>query len=134
MSSNDTLSVKSMRWVARLIAIPWSFWVLFWIAFIAGYGVEEGKFTWAVWRIIVFIFALPSVGAAIMGCIRKTEALAGIILLVDGVLILVFGTLGPHSPLMTGDLWGTVLGFTTLVLPPLVAGVLFIVCRSESKT
>jgi len=133
-SSSDVWPVKLMRWVARLLSIPWALWTLFWTWFLVANYQAEGYFGLAGSIIIMIIAVLMFMGAAIVASVWKKEALGGGVLLVDSVLVTIAGTLGPHEPMLTQEFWSTLLGFLTVVLPPLAAGVLFLVCHRRSRT
>jgi hypothetical protein len=129
ISSKNLWPVTLMRWVARFVSIPWAYWALFWTWFVLGHALPT-----AVLAIVMIIPLLMYMGAAIMAGVWGKEAFGGIVLLVDGVLIFVCGTFGPHSPLPTDASWDSVLAISTLVLPPLAAGSLFLVCHRISRT
>lgn len=131
----DKLPVRLMRWIARFLSIPWAFWALFWMWFILTNYLNERLFPLAVYLIIIVIVFLMFMGAAVIASVWGKEASGGGVLLLDGVLIIGFGTLAPHSPmLIERELWGTVFILSSCVLPPLVAGYLFLVCHRRSKT
>ena len=126
--------VKWMLWVARFLSIPWAFWALFWMFFILGYYIKGGFFSLSVFIIIMVIILLMFLGAAIIASVWGKEAFGGGVLLLDGVLIIGIGILGPHSPfLIEGEFWNSVFIISTCVLPPLVAGSLFLICHRRSK-
>ena len=136
ISSTDTLPVKSMRWVARFLSLPWPFCALFWTWF----ALAEGKFlSIVVFTIIMIIVALMYIGAAIIASVWGKEAFGGGLLMADGVMILASIIIfcltvpGPGDPRVP-PLWLTALAFFTMVLPPLVAGYLFLACHRRSKT
>ena len=136
IGSTSVWAVKLMRWAARLLSVPWAFWALFWTFFALGNLHGEGSLSSAVFIIIMIIFALMFIGASIIASVWGKEALGGGMLLVDGVLIIasivvfcsLIGGWAPHL------LWVTTLAFFTMVLPPLVAGSLFLICHRQSKT
>ena len=133
ISSTDTLPVKLMRWVARFLSIPWAYWALFWTWFVLAHFFQT-----AVLAIVMVIPLLMFIGAAIIASVWQKEALGGGVLLADSVLILAsivivcFTVIGPGDSLP--PLWLTALAFFTMVLPPLVAGSLFLACHRISKT
>jgi len=133
-SSKSAWPVKFMRWAARLLSVVWTFWALFWTWFVLTNYLGEGLFSLAVYIIIMITALLMFLGAAIIASVWRKEALGGRVLLVDGVLIIASGTLAPHSPMLTGEFWLTALGISTMVLPPLAAGSLFLICHHRSKT
>ena len=118
-----------MRVVARFLSIPWAFWALFWMWFLLAHLSGEGEFlSEAVSIIIMIIIALMFMGAAIIASVWGKETLGGGLLLVDGVLILAFIIV---FAFLTGEpmrflISLGVLGFITMVLPPWVAGFLFL--------
>jgi len=133
ISSSDAWPVKSMRWVARFLSIPWAFWALFWTFFVLAHFLPS-----AVLAIIMIIVALMFVGAAIIASVWGKEALGGRVLLADGVLILAFIILAAFLTGSPKDFlrlpWLNALALFTMVLPPLVAGSLFLACHRRSKT
>ena len=137
ISSTDTLPVKSMRWVARFLSLPWAFWALFWTWFVLAHFTGEGEFfSKLVSIIIMIIVALMFIGAAIIASVWGKEAFGGGVLLVDGVLIIVCFLAAPHiEPSIVEFLTPSELPFNfVMVLPPLVAGSLFLACHRISKT
>jgi hypothetical protein len=136
--SLDTWQLNLMRWVARILSIPWAIWALFITWFALSQPNDEGKFLpIAVLTTILIIAALMYIGAAIIASVWGKEALGGRVLLVDGALILVwiitffFATREnmnnpAHIQLAVG-------AFLTMILPPLVAGYLFLICHRRSK-
>jgi len=134
ISSKNKRSVILMRWVARLISIPWAYGALGIVWFIAGNGYEEGM-PLALYILIVFIASLPTVGAAIIAGVWGKEALGGTVLLADGVLILLCFMGSPYISSSLVDFFTpSKLPFNFVpVLPPLLAGSLFLVCHQSSK-
>jgi hypothetical protein len=130
----DKWSVMLMRWVARLVSIPWAYFALAVAWFIAGNGYEEGM-PLALYMIIVFIAFLLTMGAAIIAGVWGKESLGGAVLLADGVLIVICFIGSPHiSPSLADFLTPSKLPFNFVpVLPPLLGGLLFIVCHRLSK-
>jgi hypothetical protein len=138
-SSSDAGPVKLMRWIARFLSIPWAFWALFWTWFSLAHFAGEGKFlSKEVFTIIMIIVALMYVGAAIIASVWGKEAFGGGLLMADGVLILasiIIFTFLKGSPRDFFRLPGlTALALFTMILPPLVAGSLFLTCHRRSKT
>ena len=132
ISSTDAWPVKLMRWVARFLSIPWAFLVLLFMLFGVGYGVDEGDYSIAVAIIMVIIVALMSLGAALIASVWGKEAIGGGLLIAASVLLL-----GQTIyDLFTYSLEELQLGWLefALILPPLVAGSLFLVCHRRSKT
>jgi len=139
ISSSHAWSVKSMRWVARFISIPWAFWTLFWTWFVLSELAGEGHFSPAASIIIMIVAFLMFMGAAIIASVWGKEALGGGVLLADGVLILASIIIFCLTVPGPGDSLGPLLllaalTFFTMVLPPLAAGSLFLVCHRRSKT
>ncbi len=128
--SDGSLFVISMRWVARLVSIVWSFWATFWTLFVLGHFIGEASFfPIAAFVLIGITFALMAIGAAIIASVWKLEALGGALLLVHGVLMLALTVwqFDPHST------WVSVIAFWTMILPPLVSGILFLTCHRKSN-
>lgn len=136
ISSTDRLPVKSMRWVARLLSIPWAFWAAFWTLFALVNLSSEGFFSSAITAIILTVTLPLFFGAAIIASVWGKEELGGVLLLADGALILagiVVAAFLTGEPLRFLIILGS-LGFITMVLPPLLAGYLFRACHRRSKT
>lgn len=139
ISSTDTLPVKLKRWVARVLSILWAFWAIFWTWFVLANFTGEGEFfSKAVSTIIMIIFALMFMGAAIIASVWGKEALGGGVLLVDGVLMIASIIIVAYLTGSPRDFfrlpWLNALALFTMVLPPLVAGFLFLICHRRSKT
>ncbi len=132
ISSSDARPVKLMRWVARFLSIPWAFLVLLFWLFGVGYGVDEGNLSIAVAIIMVIIVALMSLGAALIASVWGKEAIGGGLLIAAGVLLL-GQTIYDLFIYSLEELQIGWLEFA-LVLPPLVAGSLFLACHRRSKT
>ena len=130
ISSKDAWPVKLMRWVARFLSILWAYWALFITCFVLAHAFQT-----AVLVIVMFIPLLMFMGAAIIASVWGKEALGGGVLLVDGVLIIVCFLVGPHiRPSIVEFLTPSALPFNfTMVLPPLVAGSLFLACHRISR-
>jgi hypothetical protein len=128
----DAWPVKSMRWVARFLSVPWAFWALFWTWFVSAH------FSSAVSIIIMIIVAPMFMGAAIIASVWGKEALGGGVLLVDGVLMMASIIIVAYLTGSPRDFfrlpWLNALAFFTMVLPPLAAGSLFLECHRRSKT
>ncbi len=131
ISASDAGPVKLMRWVARFLSIPWAILVLLFSMFAFAYGIEEGSYSMAVYIIIIIIVALMSLGPAIIASVWGKEAIGGGLLIAAGVLIL--GGEIYSLFIYSGE---TPLGWLVfaLVLPPLVAGSLFLACHRRSRT
>jgi hypothetical protein len=127
-------AVMLMRWVARFLSISWAYWTLFITWFVAGTGYKEGM-PKALYFAIVFAASVLLVGAAIIAGVWGKEALGGTVLLADCVLIIICFMASPHiRPSLVEFFMPSDLPFNfTMVLPPLVAGALFIVCHWLSK-
>jgi len=123
ISSFNTWQIKLMRWVARILSIPWAFWALFLTYFLVAQPNKEGEYLpTVVLTIILSISALMYIGAAIIASVWGKEAFGGYVLLVDGILILAWVIATASKEFVI-----------TTVLPPLVAGLLFLVCHRKSK-
>jgi hypothetical protein len=119
-SSKNQPGITTMRWIARIVSIPWAYCALGLAWFVAGYGLEEGKLSPMAVNIIVFIAFLVTLGAAILAGVWKMEAVGGWVLLADCVLIFICFVASSHSP------WEL---FLFIILPPLLAGTLFLSCH-----
>ena len=139
-SSTNTAAVKSMRWIAGLISIPWAFWALLLTLFITGSILPHGPSSW--WIIILVLMSVPITillyfGPVFSACVWGKEKLGGCVLIADGVLLFVlFITLmiatGGLDTLYKLDRYDIV-GLLTMVLPPLVAGALYLTCHRRSN-
>jgi len=109
--SSKAWLVKMMRWVARLLSVPWAFVALFFTWFLAVNYRNEGFFGAAVSVIIVVVGLLMFMGAPIIASVWGKEALGGAVLLVDGVLVTAAGTLAPHQPMLTHEWRSTAIAF-----------------------
>jgi hypothetical protein len=123
INSKDTSDVTLMRWIARFISIPWAYWALAIAWFVAGNGYEEGM-SLGLYVIIVFIVFLLTLGAVILAGVWGMELFGGTVLLADCLLIFVCYAVSPRLP---GGL------LVTLLLPPLLAGSLFLASNRISK-
>lgn len=135
ISGSDAWAIQLMRWVARFVSIPWAYWALAIVWFAAGTGFQEGNMPLALYIIVVFIAFLLTVGSAIIAGVWGKEALGGTVLLTDCVLIIVCFIASPHiKPSLVEFFTPSKLPFNfTMVLPPLVAGCLFLACHRKSK-
>jgi len=129
ISSTDARSVKLMRWVARFLSIPWAFLTLCVTMFGVLSAVGEGDIS--IVTFIFIMFALMSVGGALIASVWGKEALGGGLLIAAGVLrlgqnIYDFFIYNPEE--LQPD-WFNV----AMILLPLVAGSLFLVCHRRSK-
>lgn len=113
-----------MRWIARLVSIPWAYCALGLVWFVAGYGIEEGRLSEITADILIFTAFLLTLGAAIIAGVWGKEVLGGTVLLVDCLLIFVWFVVAPQLPEEA---------FLILLLPPLSAGALFIAANRSSK-
>ena len=123
ISSLDRRQIIVMRWIARLISIPWAYAALGLAWFVAGVALEEWM-PLALNIVIVFTAFLLTLGVAILAGVWGMEAFGGRVLLADCVLMIVCFMASPHSP------WEL---FPIVFLPPLLAGVLFLECHRRSK-
>jgi len=96
-------------------------------------GVGEENLSIAVAIIILIIVALWSLGAAIIASVWGKEAIGGGLLIAAGVLYL-GQTI--YDILTYPDIRDLQLGWleVAMILPPLVAGSLFLACHRRSKT
>ena len=122
ISSQDKRPILAMRWIARLVSIPWAYCALGLVWFVAGVGLEEGM-PLALNIGIVFTAFLLTLGAAILAGVWGMEAFGGKVLLADGALILVWVLVTPQLP-------GAAL---ILMVPPVLSGVLFLECHRRSR-
>jgi hypothetical protein len=124
-NSKTQLGITVMRWIARLVSIPWAYCALGLAWFIAGYGIEEGKLSDLAAGIIILTAFLLTLGSVILAGVWGKEGLGGSVLLADCVLIFICFVASPHSP------WQL---FPVVILPPLLAGGLFLACHASSRT
>jgi len=122
ISSEDKRPIIVMRWIARVISIPWAYAALGLVWFVAGVGLEEGM-PLALNITIVFTAFLLTLGAAILAGVWGMEAFGGKVLLADGALILLWVLVTPQLP-------GAAL---ILMVPPVLSGVLFLECQRRSR-
>ncbi len=131
ISSTDTRSVKLIRRVARFLSIPWALLVLILSMANCGYATEEGQdITIAVYSFI--IIALMGLGGVLFSTIWGKEAIGGGLLIAAGVLMLgqdIYDFFIYNPEELQPD-WFSVV----MILTPLVAGSLFLVCHQKSKT
>ena len=138
ISFTDRLPVQSMRWVARLLSIPWAFWATFWTGFVLGHPFAEADSDFllrVVFPIVMIPIALMYFGAAVAASVWGKEAFGGTLLLADGALILagiIVAAFLTGEPVRFLLILGS-LGSITMVLPPWVAGYLFRECHRRSK-
>ena len=92
---------------------------------------------WAILIPVLTIAFLMYVGAAIIASVWGKEVLGGRLLIADGVLLFALGNV---FTFIAGGLDAVisiaqtdVIGLLTIVLPPLVAGALFLACHRKSK-
>jgi hypothetical protein len=132
------MSVQKMRWVARLVSIPWAYWATFWTGFVLGHPFAEADSDYlleVVFPLLMIPIALMYFGAAIIASVWGKEAFGGNLLLADGTLILA-GII--VAAFLTGEparfliILGS-LGSITMVFPAWVAGYLFRECHRRSR-
>ena len=135
--STNTAAVKSMRWIARILSIPWAYWALFITIFITADICPRNPSMWAILIPVLIIAFLMYVGAAIVASVWGKEVLGGRVLIADGVVLFV---LGITFPIFAGGFdaflsmpFGFYLFLLTIFLPPLVAGSLFLACHRKSN-
>ena len=121
--SKNKWSVILMRWIARLVAILWAYVTLAIVLFVAAVGIEESKPMAFLITIVVAAIVL-TLGTAILAGVWKAEAVGGAVLLAECLLILIWCAVVPQFP--------PALLFP-LILPPLLAGSLFLACNRITK-
>ena len=121
ISYGDKWPIIVMRWIARLVSIPWAYCALGLVWFVAGVASEEWM-PLALNITIVFTAFLLTLGAAILAGVWGVEAFGGKVLLADGALILVWVLVTPQLP-------GAAI---ILIVPPVLSGVLFLECHRRS--
>ncbi|MBN1126794.1 MAG: hypothetical protein JXA82_17445 [Sedimentisphaerales bacterium] len=128
IQSKNIWSFLLMRWIARVISIPWAYWTLSIVWFVAGNGYEEGM-SLGLYITIVFIAFLLTLGAAILAGVWGMEKFGGAVLLAVGTLILLWLMGSSYVRPTLVDFFNPVkLPFNfLLVLPPLLAGYLYLV-------
>jgi len=124
INSKNKGTIILMRWIARLVSIPWSYCALGLVWFVAGYGIEEGRLSEITADIIIFTAFLLTLGAAIIAGVWSMEIIGGIVLLADSLLVFIWFAVAPQLPAGL---------FFILVLPPLLAGWLFLASHRLSK-
>ena len=135
--STSTAAVKSMRWIARIISIPWAYWALFITFFLTVNLCPRNPSMWAILIPVLIIAFVMYVGAAIVASVWGKEVLGGRVLIADGVVLFVLGitfqfVAGGVDAIFKLDSIG-VMGLLTIVFPPLVAGALFLACHKKSN-
>ena len=135
--STSTAAVKSMRWIARIISIPWAYWALFITFFLTVNLCPRNPSMWAILIPVLIIAFLMYVGAAIVASVWGKEVLGGRVLIADGVVLFVLGitfqiVAGGFDAVFSMDRYD-IIGFLTIVVPPLVAGTLFLKCHRRSN-
>ncbi|MEE4239462.1 MAG: hypothetical protein V2I51_22305 [Anderseniella sp.] len=122
-SSHKAPGVTALRWIARLVSIPWAYCALGLAWWVAAYGLEEGKLSPMAVRIIVCIVCLLTLGAAILAGVWLMESFGGKVLLADGALIFVWVLVTPQLPDAA----------IILAMAPVLAGALFLECHRRLK-
>ena len=135
--STSTAAVKSMRWIARIISIPWAYWALFITLFLTAHICPRNPSMWAILIPALTIAFVMYVGAAIVASVWGKEVLGGRLLIADGVVLFVLITIfqfvaGGFDTVFSMDRYD-IFGLLTIVLPPLVAGSLFLACHRKSN-
>ena len=92
---------------------------------------------WAILIPVLIIAFLMFVGAAIVAGVWGKEVLGGRVLIADGVVLFVLGiafqiVAGGFEAVFSMDRYD-IIGFRTIVVPPLVAGTLFLASHRKSK-
>ncbi len=137
ISSTDAWPVKLMRWVARFLSLAWAYWALLWTWFVLAHAFQTADLA-----IVMIIPLLMFMGAAIIASVWGKEAFGGGLLLADGVLMIASIIIVAYLvACLTGSPreffrlpWLNALVLFTMVLPPLAAGSLFLICHRRSKT
>lgn len=129
-NSIDTPDEESMRWIARIISIPWAYWTLLWTLLITLAACPNNPSMWAILIPAMVIAFVMCLGAAIVASVWGKEKLGGRVLVADSVLIF---ALCLASKIVGGGLDDMIkagsigiLVLLTIVVPPLVAGTLFL--------
>ena len=122
ISSEDRRAIIVMRWIARLVSIPWAYCALGLVWFVAGVASEEWM-PLALNITIVFTAFWLTLGAAVLAGVWGMESFGGKVLLADGVLILLWVLVTPQLP-------G---GAFILMIPPVLSGALFLECHRRKK-
>ena len=97
ISSEDRRAIIVMRWIARLVSIPWAYCALGLVWFVAGVASEEWM-PLALNITIVFTAFWLTLGAAVLAGVWGMESFGGKVLLADGVLILLWVLVTPQLP------------------------------------
>jgi hypothetical protein len=122
-----------MRWFARVISILWALGAFFWTLFYFGSIQQEGEISLMVFIIVTVVAFVMILGAAIIASgWRKLELLGGIGLLVDGVMLAIGLYILPHL-IRDSSVSEQVTYLSIMVLPALIAGVLFLLSHLISK-
>ncbi len=134
-NSIDTPDEESMRWIARIISIPWAYWTLLWTLLITLDACPNNPSMWAILIPAMVIAFVMCLGAAIVASVWGKEKLGGRLLIVDGVLIfalfIIFKIVAwGIDTAFKADVY-EIIGFATIVLPPLLAGALFLACHKR---
>jgi hypothetical protein len=92
---------------------------------------------WAILVPVLIIAFLMYVGAAIIASVWGKEVLGGRVLIADGVVLFALSIVfmiiaGGLDTIFKLDRFD-IMGLLTLVLPPLVAGSLFLICHRKSN-
>lgn len=134
-SSSDTRPVTLMRWAARFLSVLWALWTLFITLWVVVEFERDDEIGLAVAIIIMVMATVLFLGAALIASVWGREALGGGVLLVDSALIVFCFLTVPHvDPSLVQFLTPSELPFNfTMVLPPLVAGSLFLACHRMAK-
>ena len=121
ISSEDRRAIIVMRWIARLVSIPWAYAALGLVWFVAG-EASEGWMPLALNITIVFTAFLLTLGAVILAGVWGMEAFGGKVLLADAGLLLVWVLVSPLGP-----------EALILMIPPVLSGALFLECHRRSR-
>ena len=138
MSENHTAatrSVKWIRWIARIVSVPWAYVALLLTLFLMAHLTEE-LISMAVFEIIMLTLTLMFFGGAILASVWGKEKLGGGLLILSGGVILAFLV---YFAFLTGQPAAFLINIPGLimvsvaVLPALVSGSLFLICHRKKQ-
>ena len=131
--SSDARTIQSMRWVARILSIAWSYWAAFWTLFVLAHFYEDASLGLTVSiGIAESVVILLLLGGPIIASVWQMEKLGGRVLQMVGglltALVVVVHFVARTIPF--SETW-SIAAFLTAVLP-LVSGLLFVECHRRS--
>jgi len=125
MGSLHFASEMWMRYIARALALIWAGW---WVLFGVASGIEEklnppGILIHSAVPGLIFLASVITAW--------RWESVGGVILLLEGLFVCIAypTTMGKRFPLST-----IFCVLVTMALPPLIAGLLFLVSRRKSRS